>query len=327
MKVLLIGPYPPPHGGISVHMLQVHRLLTRAGTQCAVLDTSRHRNKLRLVRELVRYALDGWGIQVHTNGHNSRSWLLVLLCGLIWRTRGTLRTVTLHSGMVPDYLGAKAWRRKLAAFTCVSYTRVVCVSPAIGDALAAAGVPDGVTDIRPAYLRPEAPSESLDGPLTTWMAHHRPLVSATLFFRPEYGFQLIVDSISRLRGLHPSIGCVVMGSGEQAEAAARQVREAGLEDHILMLGDVEHDCCLAVISRSDVFLRPTLRDGDSVSVREALALGVPVVASRVGLRPDGVILFHPGDIDEFVAKTSQALAAFETAAPLRPQRNAGRACA
>jgi hypothetical protein len=57
---------------------------------------------------------------------------------------------------------------------------------------------------------------------------------------------------------------------------------------------VNHDACLALMSACDVFLRPTLEDGDSISVREALALGVPVVASRVGARPAGAILFRPG---------------------------------
>jgi len=61
------------------------------------------------------------------------------------------------------------------------------------------------------------------------------------------------------------------------------------------------------MSASDVFLRPTLEDGDSISVREALALGVPVVASRAGTRPDGALLFHRGDVEEMCAKVELAL--------------------
>jgi glycosyltransferase involved in cell wall biosynthesis len=99
-----------------------------------------------------------------------------------------------------------------------------------------------------------------------------------------------------------------MGRGEQRAQAEEQVREAGLEGNILLLGDVDHDACLALMSVCDVFLRPTLEDGDSISVREALSLGIPVVASRVGARPAGAILFQPGDVEDMLAKLDLALA-------------------
>ena len=74
------------------------------------------------------------------------------------------------------------------------------------------------------------------------------------------------------------------------------------------MGNVEHDKCLSIISRCDLFVRPTLVDGDANSVREALALEIPVVASNVGNRPDGAILFRAGDADDLVAKLSAIIA-------------------
>jgi hypothetical protein len=71
---------------------------------------------------------------------------------------------------------------------------------------------------------------------------------------------------------------------------------------------VNHDTCLDLMSRSQIFLRPTFQDGDSISVREALALGVPVVASRIGSRPPGTILFHPGDLQDLLSKVELAWA-------------------
>jgi glycosyltransferase involved in cell wall biosynthesis len=129
-----------------------------------------------------------------------------------------------------------------------------------------------------------------------------------LFFRPEYGFDLLVAGLARLKWLHPLVGCLVMGTGEQRAEAEKLVRDAGLQENVLLLGDVDHDACLALMLACDVFLRPTLEDGDSISVREALSLGVPVVASRVGTRPVGVILFHPGDVEDMLAKVELALA-------------------
>jgi glycosyltransferase involved in cell wall biosynthesis len=133
------------------------------------------------------------------------------------------------------------------------------------------------------------------------------LFSTTLFFRPEYGFDLLTSAVARLRFHYPSVGCLVMGSGEQREEAERQIHETGLEENLLLLGDVNHDACLALMSVSDVFIRPTLQDGDSTSVREALSLGVPVVASRIGTRPAGANLFQPGDVGEMLSKIELAV--------------------
>ena len=52
------------------------------------------------------------------------------------------------------------------------------------------------------------------------------------------------------------------------------------------------------MKKVDVFLRPTLSDGASVSVQEALWCGTPVVASDVCLRPREVALFKTGDADD-----------------------------
>jgi len=62
-----------------------------------------------------------------------------------------------------------------------------------------------------------------------------------------------------------------------------------------------------LLAACDVFVRPTLADGDSVSVREALALGRAVVATSVGHRPEGVLLVPPGDAAALSAAMIEAV--------------------
>src|SRR5262245_22068173 len=138
MKVLLIGPYPPPHGGVSVHVAALKSELREAGIRSAVLDlvpapeappppgpeAAEHRTPMRirhgrdLVRTVFRHAQAGWTVHLHTNGHNLKSWLIVLACGVAAR-RAPRSIVTLHSGLLPAYLrrGARA-RRLLARIAC-----------------------------------------------------------------------------------------------------------------------------------------------------------------------------------------------------------------
>lgn len=317
LKILLIGPYPPPHGGISVHVLALHRLLTEAGVCTRVLEMTpeadartaadRFRHWLRLIVAVLHHARQGWIVHLHTNGHNRKSWIVAAVCGVAGSTVGSV--LTLHSGLVSSYLGAAGtWRRMLARFACSRFTRVVCVSPEIQLAVSSLGVPVEKTEILPAYLGAIIPERAPSPHLMEWLRRHSPVISAALFFRPEYGFELLAGALARLKPRYPRLGCVVMGSGEQRRDAQILVRLLALENHLLLLGDVPHDTCLALMSASDVFVRPTLCDGDSVSVREALSLGVPVVASAAGTRPTGVLLFEPGNAEDLFSKLETALA-------------------
>ena len=67
-------------------------------------------------------------------------------------------------------------------------------------------------------------------------------------------------------------------------------------EHVLLCGDVPHAITMTAISRAELMLRTTLYDGDAVSVREALHLGTPVIASDNGMRPAGVHLIPKSDL-------------------------------
>src|SRR5262249_49268233 len=154
-KILLVGPFPPPHGGISVHVRTAHAILTDAGVQCAVLNTEKLR-PWRFVRELIARAFEDWTLHVHTNGHNPKSWV-VALAGGIAAQFGAGGVLTLHSGFVPDFVArGPMWRRQLARLTCLLYTRVVCVNPDIAGAIEGLGIPQRSLEILPAYLHTPA---------------------------------------------------------------------------------------------------------------------------------------------------------------------------
>jgi len=255
---------------------------------------------------LYRYAWDDWTIHVHTNGHNPKSWLIALAGGLAAQA-GSGGLLTLHSGIAPNYLrDCCGIERDTARMACLQFERVICVNEEIADAVADLGFPEHRIDILPAFLPLPIPSVRIPSDLEGWLQSHDPLLSTTLFFRPEYGFELLVDALTELIRRHPALGCVVMGTGEERAAAELLVKQKGLKDAVCFLGDVEHDACLALISRSNVFVRPTYRDGDSISVREAVSAGVPVVASDVGTRPASVLLFRPGRTAELTSQIERA---------------------
>jgi glycosyltransferase involved in cell wall biosynthesis len=135
-----------------------------------------------------------------------------------------------------------------------------------------------------------------------------PLITSAIFLEPDYGMEDVVALAMRLTGDYPHHCIVVLGSGKNAAHVQRQLNDLGLQEHIVLAGNQEQDVCLHVVHQSRLFLRPTRVDGDSNSVREALALGVPVIATRTDFRPEGVLLYPPGDIDALEALARQALA-------------------
>jgi glycogen(starch) synthase len=262
-----------------------------------------------LVRKLFRHVCDDWSLNVHTNGHNPKSWLVALICGIAAQV-GPSATLTLHSGGVFAYLNSGSeWRRLIARMACLMYSQVVCVNGEIFRAITELGIPRDRLEIAPAFLPIETPNVNIPHEVENWLQRHSPVLSTAMFFRPEYGFELLVAALSELRNTYPAMGCVVMGGGESRDEALASVRQAGLSETMLMTGDVDHELCLALMARSDVFVRPTFMDGDSISVREALALGVPVVASDVGTRPDGTLLFQAGNLPGLVEQLQIAITA------------------
>jgi glycosyltransferase involved in cell wall biosynthesis len=292
--------------------------MKRAGRQSSVLNVDTRAPEsdayikvsgaFGLARELVCHAWNDWVLNVHTNGHNPKSWMIALACGMAGQF-GPGATLTLHSGLAPAYIReGRCWRRQLVRLACVMYTRVTCVNEEIAGAVSELGIAREQIEIVPAFLPIETPKVQVPAGMESWMKEHAPLVTSTMFFRPEYGFELLMQAVARLHKTYPGMGVVVMGSGEDREQAAALVERSGLRDAVYLAGDLDHELCLALMARSDVFVRPTYRDGDSISVREAISLGLPVVASNVGTRPDGTRLFEAGDVNGLVAQLGDVLA-------------------
>lgn len=316
MKVLLIGDYPPPYGGISVHVQQLADFLRRHGASCAVLDIEpgadpkagaiRVTGPLGFLRTLIRFSWRGYVSHIHTNGHNFKSWLAIAVTAWVGFLFGRRNIATLHSGLMPDYAAGGGGRRGVIRAALRPIGGVIAVNRRIERALLEMKIPPSRIVVLPAFaLGPRART------LPEWFDDYRrrfsPLVVSAVYLEKEYGTDLLVTACVALRRKYPRLGCLIMGSGGEEGAIRSRIRDEKGEGFLFLLGNVPHDLCLSLIERSDLFVRPTLFDGDAISVREALALGVPTVASDVGFRPPGTRLFKPGDVADLALQIDRAL--------------------
>ena len=97
-----------------------------------------------------------------------------------------------------------------------------------------------------------------------------------------------------------SLRCILVGDGPERSALENLIAELGIEGSVWMAGD--RDDIPELLACLDVFVSPSLGEGISNTVLEAMASGLPVVATRVGGNPelveDGVtgLLVPVGDV-------------------------------
>ena len=302
-KILLVGDYPPPNGGVATHVDELFRAVRARGGQCEVLDIGKGQlpadgvtpagSIARFTALLASFSARGYQIHLHTNGANPKSWMLASVCAAAGRLASRPALVTLHSGLGPAWLAESPARKRMAGAVLRQFATVIAVSEEIRNAL---DVPHVL--VLPAFshqfLQPGAPPPGL----AELRAEASPLFCAMIAPRPEYGEQILLDAFAQVQAVLPSARLALYGPGSESgglrpEPGPKPEARSPKPPH--RFGELPRSQALALIAACDVFVRPTLADGDSVSVREALALGKSVVATRVGNRPAEVKLVLPGD--------------------------------
>ena len=159
-----------------------------------------------------------------------------------------------------------------------------------------------------------------------------PTVVCVAKFRPEKGHDVLLDAFAKVRGDVPDARLVLVGQGELQEELEARVERLGLTGSVEMTGMV-HDVW-PFLAAADVFALASNSEAYGIAIAEAMAAGLPVVASDVGGIPElvrpGVSgeLFPPGDREALAAHLTRLLttpalraqmseAAREAAEPLR----------
>jgi glycosyltransferase involved in cell wall biosynthesis len=137
------------------------------------------------------------------------------------------------------------------------------------------------------------------------------LMTVVAILKTQKGHAVLLDALAKVAGKHPQLHVLIAGDGELRPELENRSRELHLESQVHFLGTRKDIPDL--LSASDSFVLPSLWEGMPMALIEAMASGLPVVATDVsGTREvmvDGEtgLMVPPGDPDQLAQAIDQIL--------------------
>ncbi|MCX6731769.1 MAG: glycosyltransferase family 4 protein [Candidatus Parcubacteria bacterium] len=94
------------------------------------------------------------------------------------------------------------------------------------------------------------------------------------------------DIIEALKFLPENIKLWIIGNGPKEKNLKSQISNLKINDRVKFFGEVSQNDLPKYLSQADIFVRPSLSEGLGTAFLEAMAVGLPVIATRVGGIPD-----------------------------------------
>jgi glycosyltransferase involved in cell wall biosynthesis len=185
--------------------------------------------------------------------------------------------------------------RRLEAAMLQRFCGVVCPSPKTAAAVETYGVsPDRIFVIPPGTAKPERPLRPRHGPAR--------LLLCVASLIPRKGHRVLVTALARIRDLDWQLLCI--GSLDRDRRTVRTLRrtisETGLGRRITLVGEQPPQVVMHAYQAADVFVLPSFHEGYGMAFAEAMAHGLPIIATDSGAIPETVppearLLVPPGD--------------------------------
>lgn len=317
-RIMLVSPFPPYIGGVSVSAQRLYEHLTKEGYEVTRFNTQLENKKLNLKPlKFLRYLLLPLFLLFHKRYdviHFHVSKVVPKLYVSLWRplfARDTKFIITIH-GQVRN-----AYKSKLGHKALTGFDKIICVKKGDRKNMPAELVSRTVEI--PAFIPPVIEKEyhavlPLDVERFLSRGNFKMLLNGFIIlngpYHDLYGFR---DALVLLDKLHDrkkvvDLILILLGKDNTREAASyladlkNFVKNRHLEDHVFWIEETKMELW-PLLKRVNVLLRPTKTDGDALSIRESLFLKIPVITSNAVPRPAGSLVYKLKSPDDFLNKT------------------------
>jgi phenylacetate-CoA ligase len=329
LRLALLGPLPPPAGGMANQTAQLAALLRAEGATVQMIQLNpAHRpawlGRVRGLRAAVRLAGYLWRLWrvvdtvdlFHVMANSGWSWHLYA-APAIWlaRLKGKPVLVNYRGGEAEAFLARSGW---LVGLSLRLADAVVVPSAFLAGVFERHGY---ATQIVPNIvdLARFAPGR---------VAHAGPVVLVARNLEAVYDNASALRAFAIVRRACPDAQLVLAGSGPERGALEQLARQLGVDAAVRFAGRVDNADMPLLYHQADLVLNPSLADNMPISVLEALACALPLVSTDVGgipalLQHDvTALLVRPGDAE---AMAQALLALIRNPSGARRLGAAGRA--
>lgn len=327
-RILEIGPYPPPRAGWSLRVEFLKKQLEAEGHDCVALNTGQNRRvpsseyetvltPFDFVRKVWRYSRAGYTVHEHVNGESPKGFARTILAELLNLLTGKRCYLTFHAGVDQPYFprGKAPALIPLYRLMFAIPRRIICNSEDVKARIVEYGVPPSKIIPIAAFTRQYlefTPSATLPQDIETFFGRFRHVLFAYVRIRDGFYLATLIEGLAAVAAARQDVGLLMVGAAGDidprlwSDVEARISRHA-LQNRICIAGDMDHDAFLTMLTRCSLYVRTPTSDGVASSVLEAMALGVPVVASQNGTRPPGVLTFDPDSAQDLATTLHRAL--------------------
>ncbi len=325
LKILEIGPYPPPFSGWSVRIKYIRDAFREEGDQCEVLNLGKNRQikspeyidvqgGSHYIRRLLGLRLKGYFFHIHVNAQAVKGPILGLIAHVISLLTFRRAALTFHGGLeqlyYPKQNGGKMY--PVIWLNFVLANMIVCNDKAIKEKIVEYGPLIKAIKIHPIpafskqYLRYE--TRPMPEEIEVFAQKKKFLIVSYIMLRNGFYIETLLEFLD---DLNEDIGVVLTGIGviEDGEISGLYQKLCDLEARgcMLLAKSLNHNEFLSLLARADIYLRTPTSDGVASSVLEALSVGTQVVASENGRRPQGLITYSATDAKDMRKKVDYVL--------------------
>lgn len=213
-------------------------------------------------------------------------------------TRGTVPyIVSIHGSDLYTNMVRPAWAAEVRA-TLAGAAAVVCVSTSLArDAISLAG-----SDPARTLVIPDTYDESRFAP-RDYLPHAGPVRFVSVGRLVEVkGHDVLLHAFASATAAGLDATLEIVGGGPERESLEALVLELGVSDRVRFSGPLGGDELADALAAADAFVLASRREGFGVAIIEALAMGLPVLATRSGgpediVGPDDGVLVPSGDVE------------------------------